>query len=138
MIKNLYIKYKEIIPYAVFGVLTTLVNVVVYWICAYVFELSVMTSTIVAWVIAVMFAYITNRKWVFHSEADTTENIIKELFIFIACRLSTGVVDWLCMFIFVDKMCLNDVLIKNLANIFVIVLNYVASKFVIFKRKERQ
>lgn len=133
MIRNLYEKYKEIIPYAFFGILTTLINIVTYWICAYPFGMSVMPSTIIAWTVAVMFAYITNRKWVFRSEADTIQNIAKEMFVFFACRLSTGVIDWLCMFIFVDKLQFHDVLIKNLANILVIVLNYVASKFVIFK-----
>ena len=135
-IKKLYEKYKDIIPYAVFGVLTTLVNIAVYWLMANPLGLGVMPSTIIAWIAAVLFAYITNRKWVFHSEANTRNEIIKEIISFFACRLATGVVDWACMFIFVDVLHLNDVVIKTAANILVIILNYIASKLIIFKKKK--
>lgn len=132
-IKKLYLKYKDIIPYAFFGILTTLVNVVIYWIMAHPFNFSVMFSTVVAWIVAVLFAYLTNRKWVFHSNANDKYSIIKEILSFFACRLATGIFDFLCMYIFVDVLCLNDVIIKFVANVFVILLNYLASKFVIFK-----
>ena len=64
-IEKLWDKYKDIIPYGVFGVLTTLVNIVSYWIFAHPFGLSVMVSTVLAWILSVLFAYLTNRKWVF-------------------------------------------------------------------------
>jgi len=134
--KSLYEKYKNIIPYALFGVLTTLVNVAVYWLMAHSAGLGVMPSTIIAWIVAVLFAYITNRKWVFHSEAHTTILIIKEIVSFFICRLLTGVVDWVCMFIFVDIIHMNDIMIKFIANIVVIVLNYIASRMLIFKHKK--
>lgn len=63
-------KYKDVIPYIFFGVCTTLVNMIVCWLCAHVFLFSVMISTIVAWVVSVLFAYVTNRKIVFHSAAN--------------------------------------------------------------------
>ena len=78
-IEQLWDKYKDIIPYGVFGVLTTLVNIVSYWIFAHPFGLSVMVSTVLAWILSVLFAYLTNRKWVFHSEASTREEIGKEI-----------------------------------------------------------
>lgn len=136
LIRSLWNKYYDIIPYAVFGVLTTVVNIAVYWITAHLLALSVMLSTVLAWVVAVVFAYITNRKWVFHSQADTFSEIAKEVASFFACRLATGVVDWGCMFVFVDLLHLNDVIIKAGANILVIILNYVASKLVIFKNRK--
>lgn len=135
MIKQLYEKYKDVIPYAFFGVCTTIVNTVVYYICAYPLDLAVIPSTIIAWFFAVLFAYLTNRKWVFHSEAKTRSEIQKEVISFYACRIATGIVDWLCMYVFVDLMHLNDMIIKVGANILVIVLNYVASKLVIFKKR---
>ena len=92
-----------------------------------------MASTIIAWVLAVLFAYVTNRKWVFHSDAFTTSDVIKEIVSFFVCRLATGLIDWASMFIFVDLLHLNDVAVKTIANIVVIVLNYLASKLVIFK-----
>ena len=135
-LKRLYEKYKDIIPYAVFGVLTTGVNILVYWLAAHILGLGVMPSTIIAWVAAVLFAYVTNRKWVFHSEAHEASQILKEIASFFACRLATGVVDWIFMFVFVDVLHLNDVVIKAIANIVVIILNYVASKLIIFKHGE--
>lgn len=135
-IKALYQKYKDIIPYGIFGVLTTLVNVAVYWIAAHPLRLETMPSTVFAWIMAVMFAYVTNRKWVFHSTAITAVEIRKEILSFFICRLATGVSDWACMFIFVDLLGFYDVAMKVLANILVIILNYVASRLVIFKRKD--
>ena len=136
--KKLYDQYKDIIPYGVFGVLTTVVNIVLYWLAAHPFGLSVMASTVIAWFLSVLFAYVTNRKWVFHSEAEGFEAIIKEMVSFFGCRLATGFVDLACMFVFVDILHLDDVVIKVIANVIVIVLNYVASKLVIFKHEDKE
>lgn len=135
-LKHLISKYKDVIPYLFFGVCTTVVNIMVYWICAHFFKYTVMVSTIIAWVLAVAFAYVTNRKWVFHSCANGKEAIIKEIVSFFGCRLTTGVIDWLCMFVFVDKLLWNDVFVKFAANVLVIILNYIASKLVIFRKNE--
>ncbi|NLL92251.1 MAG: GtrA family protein [Ruminococcaceae bacterium] len=134
--KSLLKKYRDVIPYIIFGVLTTIVNIAVYWFMAHPLGISVMPSTVIAWLGAVLFAYITNRKWVFRSEANTANAVLKEILSFFLCRLATGAVDWACMFIFVDILNLNDVVIKFMANILVIILNYVASKLFIFKRKK--
>jgi putative flippase GtrA len=133
--KQLIEKYKDLIPYAVFGVLTTLVNIVGYWILAHPLGLPVMVSTVIAWILSVLFAYLTNRKWVFHSEAKTNKEVLREAVSFFAARLATGIVDWAAMLVFVDMLKLNDVVIKTLANIIVIILNYAASKFLIFKKR---
>ncbi len=134
MIKKIIDKYWDVIPYLFFGVCTTLVNVVVYWFCAYPLKLETTASTIIAWMLAVLFAYITNRKWVFRSESRGIRKVSNEVISFLGCRLVTGVVDWLCMFIFVELLGVNDIVIKAGANIIVIVLNYIAGKFVIFKK----
>ena len=133
-LKELYNKYRDLIPYAIFGVLTTLVNIVVFWVAAHPFHMTVVASTIVAWIVAVVFAYVTNRKWVFHSEAHKKEAIIKEIISFFTCRIATGVVDIVVMYVFVDVLSFNDVIMKTVANILVILLNYVASKMIIFKK----
>lgn len=134
--ENLYKKYQDIIPYGVFGLLTTMINIAVYWLLSHPAGLPTMASTVIAWFTAVLFAYITNRKWVFQGTAHTKKEITKEISSFFACRLATGVVDWLCMLLFVDVFRFNDVVIKMGANIIVIILNYVASKLIIFKHKE--
>ena len=131
-------KYKDVIAYLFFGVCTTLVNVIVYYIAAHPLHLNVMVSTIIAWIAAVLFAYLTNRKWVFNSQASTKMEILKEITSFFGCRLATGVVDWLCMYVFVDIIGLNDVIIKFAANVLVIILNYTASKLIIFRNGKTQ
>lgn len=134
--KEIYEKYKDVILYLFFGVCTTLINVVSYWGLSHLIGLSVMISTIVAWLVAVLFAFFTNRKWVFHSMTSGCTEIGKELLSFFSCRLITGCVDWGCMFLFVDILKWDDLVIKFLANIAVIILNYMASKLIIFKREK--
>lgn len=134
MIKMLWGKYKDELLYVFFGVCTTVVNMVVFWVLAHPFRVGVMSSTIVAWVAAVLFAYITNRRWVFHSTATEINEITKEIISFFTCRLATGAIDWACMYVFVKILAWNDVIIKFAANILVIILNYIASKFVIFQK----
>ena len=135
MIKRLFDKYKDLIPYAFWGVCTTLVNTVAYWFFATPLRVGVVPSAMIAWFLSVLFAYVTNRKWVFHSQATGREAITKELLSFYGCRVATGIVDWLCMFIFADLLHMNDLVIKLAANILVIILNYIASKLWIFKKK---
>ena len=130
-------KYKDLILYAVFGVLTTLVNTVVYWLCAHPLGIPVVPSSVVAWFFAVLFAYLTNRKWVFHSEAETMREIAAEMVSFFLCRIATGVLDWVLMYVFAEKMQLNDLAVKIAVNILVILLNYVASKLLIFRHRSR-
>lgn len=134
-IKKLIDKYKDIILYLFFGICTTAVNVIIYTICAYPLNIGTISSSIIAWIFAVLFAYVTNRKWVFYSEAITNLEKLKELLSFLGCRLTTGVVDWACMFIFVLLIGLNDVNIKFAANILIIILNYAAGKWIVFKHK---
>lgn len=133
--KEIINKYKDVIPYLFFGICTTLVNVIVYWMCAHIFKCNTMASTTIAWFLAVLFAYLTNRKWVFQSEAKNNKDIIKECLAFFGCRLTTGFIDWGCMFLFVQILAWNDIIIKVSANILVIILNYIASKLLIFNKE---
>jgi len=128
------LRYKAIISYLFFGVCTTLVNVAVYWIMAHPLRASTMPSTVMAWLLAVLFAYVTNRKWVFRSQAKGSREKIRELLSFFSCRLATGVVDWLCMYFFADVLAWNDVIVKFAANVVVIILNYFASRLLVFKK----
>ena len=125
---------KEIVAYLVFGVLTTLVNIVVYWLAAHPLGIKTVPSSVIAWIASVLFAYITNRIWVFHSETTGKSGIIREVAYFFACRLATGVVDWVFMYVTVDLLHFNDVWMKIIANVIVVILNYIASKLWIFKK----
>ena len=132
-IKIIYEKHKDMVPYVIFGILTTVVNTIVYWLCAHIFRLSVVASSVTAWILAVLFAYLTNRKWVFHSKAATEKEVIREFVSFYLSRLLTGVIDMAGMHILVELMHFNDIIAKIGMNIVVIILNYIASKFLVFK-----
>lgn len=138
MIKSLIVKYKDIILYGIFGVLTTLVNIVAYYVCARICGLNTTASTVIAWILAVIFAYITNRKWVFDSKTNSMQGIIKEMSSFFGCRLLTGLMDLAIMVVFVDVLHFNDVVIKCLSNVLVIIINYAASKLLIFKTESAE
>ena len=133
-IKKLYIKYKEVINYLIFGVLTTLVNILGYAFLSKVLKIKYMISNITALITSIIFAYITNKLYVFESKNNNFKNILKELISFFACRGVTALMDIGLMFITVSIMHLNDMIMKILVNILVIVLNYIFSKIIIFKK----
>ena len=128
-------RYKSFIMYGVFGVLTTIVNLVAYNLCYYKVELNNTLSNIIAWIFAVAFAYITNKIWVFESKSWNMSVLRREITAFISCRLATGIMDLIIMYVCVDVLGWHAMLMKLLSNILVIILNYVFSKLVIFKKK---
>lgn len=128
------LKYKNFLLYIFFGIITTFVNIAAYLLFTKIFNFETMISNIIAWILAVTVAYLTNRNWVFESTASNLQDIIKEIFSFFICRLLTGFLDMAIMFICVNLLGLNDIIIKCLANIIVILANYIASKMVIFKK----
>ena len=131
---NLYRKYKGIISYLFFGVCTTLINMIIYQLCYQSLQISNIVSTIIAWILAVLFAFVTNKMFVFESKSWVMKVLRHELLSFFGCRLLTGILDVVVMFIAVDIFAWNALLWKLLSNILVIVLNYIASKFLIFKK----
>lgn len=135
-LKTLFEKYKDLIPYVIFGVLTTLVNYVSYWLFAHPLGCGTMVSTAVAWVLSVLFAYVTNRRWVFHSEAKGASAVLREMGAFFAARLGTGLLDLGIMYLCVDCLGWNDMVMKLASNVIVIILNYILSKFLIFRKKK--
>lgn len=137
MIKELYIKYKEIINYLIFGVLTTVVSLLTYYLLVFTIidpnkSLELQIANIISWITCVTFAYITNRKYVFNSK---DKNIKNEIIKFYTSRLSTLFIDMLIMFIFVTILHFNDKIIKIIVQIVIIVLNYILSKLLVFKNK---
>ncbi len=134
-IVKIFNNYKSIISYLFFGVLTTLVNVVSYYIFYSVLTIPNVISTIIAWLLAVIFAYITNKLFVFESKTLKFRDVLREIIAFFTCRILTGVLDVAVMYLAVDIMDFNSTLFKLLSNILVIILNYIASKLFIFKNK---
>ena len=95
------------------------------------------TANIASWILAVAFAYVTNRTWVFESSTDRGSNLIKEITGFVGGRIATLVIEELILFIFITGLEMNSILIKIVAQVVVIALNYVISKLVVFKPKSK-
>ena len=131
---NLIQKYKSLISYGIFGVLTTVVNIMAYNLCYYKFEISNTFSNVIAWILAVSFAYFTNKIWVFESKSWRWRIIKKEIATFVSCRLATGILDLIIMYVCVDIMGMQAMIMKFASNVLVVILNYVFSKLIIFKR----
>lgn len=134
-VKALIMKYRSLILYAFFGVLTTLVNMAAYWLCFDVLGIPNVPATVIAWVLAVSFAFITNKLWVFESRSFDGKTLGREIPAFFGARLLTGLLDVGIMYAAVDVMGWNAMVWKLISNVIVIVLNYVASKLVIFKKQ---
>ena len=143
-IKQLFVKYRELISYVFFGGVTTLVNIVSYNVLAAA-GLSTGVANGIAWVLSVLTAYFTNRIWVFHSRS-TGAAALKEFASFVGCRLGSGLldegimifgVDWLGPRIAPGHLRLWALGVKVFSNILVMILNYVFSKLFIFKKKEK-
>lgn len=134
-IKELFIKYKELINYGIFGVLTTVINYVSYIIFTRVFNLDIFASNLLAWLVSVIFAFITNKLIVFESKEFTIKTLLKEGISFTVARILSLLLDMLILYIMSDLMGINDLIVKIISNIIVIIVNYVLSKFIIFKNK---
>ncbi len=139
-IKELYIKYKEIINYLIFGVLTTIVGLGVYYgLTLTVLDpskaLELQIANIISWIAAVTFAYFTNRKWVFENKEKAN---FKEASKFYLSRVSTLLIDMGLMFVFVTKMGVNDKIMKLVVQVIVTILNYIFSKFIVFREKKNE
>ncbi len=132
---ELYRKYKETILYLVFGGLTTLINIVTYWLLTKPLGIDFMVSNAIAWAVSVLFAFVTNKLFVFESKGLNAALVVKELVLFVGARLFSGALDMGIMYLFIDILHFNDLLIKVLSNVIVIIVNYVLSKLIIFKKK---
>ena len=135
--RELFRKYREIILYVFFGGCTTLVNIVVYYAMTRFLGVGEYASNVTAWILSVLFAYVTNKIWVFESRSREAKVLLREMGSFFGCRLLSLVLDMGVLWLGIEILRMNDMLVKILSNILVIIVNYIASKFFIFK-KDRQ
>ncbi len=136
---DLYKKYKELINYLIFGVLTTLISLVTYYLCVFTFlnpnkPLELQIANVLSWVAGVVFAYFTNRIFVFESK---NPNKLKELIQFTTSRLITLLLDMIIMWLGVSILKYNDKIIKLISQVVVIVGNYIFSKLFVFKKTDK-
>jgi putative flippase GtrA len=133
---SLYLKYKEIVNYLIVGVLTTVVSLGIYYICTVTFlnpknAFQLQVANIISWICAVIFAYFTNRKYVFESK---NPNILKEASSFFVARIGTLLMDMGIMFVCVTLIGMNDKISKIISQVVVIISNYIFSKLFVFKK----
>ena len=127
-------KYKDILLYLIFGVLTTVVNYLVYLPCYNLLGWSAGVSNVLAWVIAVAFAFVTNKPFVFKSHDWTWKTVGPELSKFVGCRIGSGVLETVILLLCVDILGWNGNVWKLVTAVLVIILNYIGSKFLVFKK----
>ena len=141
-IRVLFEKYREIIMYLIFGVLTTLVSLLSYSLVIKLFPLSITEASAISWVVAVSFAFITNKLFVFESRSRKASTVFREVLTFFAARVISGVVEiFLPEFLFKIGLSFSLFGVKGLVskiivNIIVIILNYIFSKLFVFRKGE--
>ncbi len=138
MIKKIYLKYEEIINYVIVGGCTTLINLVVYFVLINTIfsakgNLDIQIANVIAWICSVLFAYVTNRKFVFKSSTKGREKL-KEISSFFGSRVVSLIMDIALMFILYSVMHINDTISKLIDQVVIIVANYVLAKLLVFKK----
>ncbi len=131
--KTLFEKYKTIILYLIFGGLTTLINIISFYVLSRLFSFeTTVPANVCAWFLSVVFAFVTNKYFVFEADKKAKNSGIFQLLSFFVARLFSGVLDVVIVLVFVDIIKFPDMPVKIASNVIVIILNYVASKLVIF------
>ena len=133
--RQFYTKYRELIMYALFGVLTTIVNFAVYYPLYNFFSLPAFLCNVVAWLAAVVFAFVVNKIFVFCSRDWSVKMLLLEGSKFAACRIGSGLLETILLFLMADLFAMNGNFWKIIVSVVVIVINYVGSKFLVFTRK---
>ena len=133
-IKNLVQKHRDILSYLFFGGLTTVVNYLVYLPCYNLLNFSAAVSNAIAWAVAVAFAYLTNKPFVFRSHDWSLKTVVPELTKFVTCRIGSGLLETGILFLCVDLLAWNGNVWKLITSVLVVILNYIASKLLVFKK----
>lgn len=128
-------KHWDIFSYLIFGVLTTVVNYIVYLPLLNILQLSAALSNVIAWAAAVSFAYVTNKPFVFKSHDWSLRTVIPELSKFVSCRVASGAMETATIFVAVDMLGWNGNIWKLVTSVMVVILNYVFSKLIVFRKK---
>ena len=134
-IRNLIETHWDIVSYLFFGVCTTIVNYLIYIPCYNFLHLSATVSNMIAWMVAVAFAYLTNKPFVFKSNDWSARTVVPELTRFIGCRIGSGAAETVILLVTVDLLGWNGNIWKLVTQVMVVVLNYIGSKLLVFRNK---
>lgn len=135
MLRRVYQKYRSLLVYLIFGVLTTAVNYLIYLPCFNLLGISAAFSNAIAWCGAVVFAYLTNKPFVFESKDWSAKTVVPEFVKFVGSRAATGLTETLILFVAVDWLQGNGNIWKLVTSVLVVVLNYIFSKFLVFRNR---
>lgn len=130
-----YKEHKEVLLYLLFGGLSFFLNIFLFVGIDRVFGINELINNIICWIASVLFQFFTNRKWVFDGHTDTTAEFIKQIISFFGGRGITLVIEEIILAIFITFLGLNSSAVKLVAQVVVIILNYVISKLIVFKKK---
>ncbi|AVK62496.1 GtrA family protein [Lactobacillus sp. CBA3606] len=130
---QLWQRYRSVLSYLIFGGLTTVVNFVVFWVFNDFVHWPVLVSNTMAWILSVLFAYVTNKIWVFDSKTPTLQAVLKEATSFFGFRLLSYFVDQGIMFVGITLLHGNPLIVKLLDQVIIVVMNWFFSKLFIFK-----
>lgn len=133
-----YKKHKEMLLYLFFGGLAFFVSIGSYALFDSVFGIHELIANVLSWLIAVLFAFITNRVWVFAAPTKTTGEFFRQAVSFFAGRVATLLIEEAIIYVFITRLGFNSIVVKVAAQIVVIVLNYVISKLIVFRKNNRQ
>ncbi|KUO59466.1 MAG: teichoic acid glycosylation protein [Gracilibacter sp. BRH_c7a] len=125
---------RELTSYIFFGILTTLINILSYVLLTNILGIDYKTATTIAWLVSVLFAFITNKLFVFHSMSKHFLPLVKELGAFILSRVASYGLDILTMITLIELLYINDFVAKIFANFVVVVFNYIISKYFVFRQ----
>ena len=140
-------KYREVLMYLLFGGLTTVVSIVSFALFLAMFEklftaaallkVSSLIANVLSWILSVLFAYVTNRIWVFRSHADTPGGIVREMISFFGGRVFTLLVEEGILLVFITWLSWNAIGVKIAAQVIIVVLNYIISRLFVFRKKDK-
>lgn len=133
-IAYIYNRYRQQLLYILFGLLTTAVSILVYALLVELFALDELIANVISWLVAVMFAFVTNRIWVFRADKDKSKSFVRQMLAFYSGRVATLLIEEIILWIFIKQLAFNGFAVKCAAQIAVIVLNYVISKLFVFKQ----
>ena len=134
IIGKLYKKYEELVMYIIVGVCTMIVSLASYYILANPLGIYYQTANIISWVLAVAFAYVTNKKFVFKSRYSGLSGTAKEMASFVSSRIASLLAEVISMYFFVQICQIDDNIVKLMNQVLVTVLNYIFSKFWVFRK----
>lgn len=135
ILEPFYKAHKEVLLYLFFGGLTFIISIASYAFFDITMEMNELVANIFSWIIAVLFAYITNRTWVFENTKSSAAGIVQELIMFMSGRVATLVVEEVILLVFITWLGFGSMVVKIVAQVIVIVLNYIISKLIVFKEK---